>query len=118
MSERRDRRIEIDALKTAGILTIVLIHSMRTYWDPSISTLEVWIGHATRFGVPAFLCASGFLYATTSPVPRASAAGSNPVVARRCEDGTGIELTRFPGIFNLITTRPPEESRCSPSRKS
>ena len=75
MSEPRDRRVEIDALKTAGILTIVLIHSMRTYWDPSISTLEVWIGHATRFGVPAFLCASGFLYATTSPVPLTVTAG-------------------------------------------
>jgi surface polysaccharide O-acyltransferase-like enzyme len=75
MSGPLDRRVEIDALKAAGILTIVLIHAMRTHWDPAVSTLEVWIGHATRFGVPAFLCASGYLYARTSPVPLATTLG-------------------------------------------
>jgi len=63
------RFVEIDALKTAGIATVVLIHSVRTPWDPLISPLEAWLGHLTRFGVPAFLFASGFLYATTEPVP-------------------------------------------------
>jgi surface polysaccharide O-acyltransferase-like enzyme len=72
MSSPPERRVEIDALKATGILTIVLIHAMRTPWNPEISTLEIWIGHATRFGVPAFLCASGFLYATTRPVPLAT----------------------------------------------
>jgi fucose 4-O-acetylase-like acetyltransferase len=72
MSGPRERRVEIDALKAAGILTIVLIHAIRTPWNPEVSTLEIWIGHATRFGVPAFLCASGFLYATTAPVPLAT----------------------------------------------
>ena len=62
------RFVEIDALKTAGIVTVVLIHCLRTPWDPLISPLEVWLGHLTRFGVPAFLFASGFLYATNEPV--------------------------------------------------
>ena len=66
MSAPRDRLVEIDALKAAGIVTIVLIHAMRPQWDPNASSLEIWIGHATRFGVPAFLCASGFLYAQVS----------------------------------------------------
>ena len=63
MSDTR-RSPEIDALKVAGIVTVVLIHTMRAPWDPAVAPLEVWIGHATRFGVPAFLFASGFLYAT------------------------------------------------------
>jgi len=75
MTVPRDRLVEIDALKAAGILTIVLIHSMRPQWDPSVSALEIWIGHATRFGVPAFLCASGFLYARESPVSFATTRG-------------------------------------------
>ena len=62
------RFVEIDALKVAGIVTVVLIHTIRAPWDPAVAPLELWIGHATRFGVPAFLFASGFLYATTSPV--------------------------------------------------
>lgn len=57
------RFVEIDALKVAGIATVILIHCVRPQWDPSISPFEFWIGHWTRFGVPAFLLASGFLYA-------------------------------------------------------
>lgn len=68
MSDGRRRHAEIDVLKVAGIATIVLIHALRAPWDPAVAPLEVWIGHATRFGVPAFLFASGFLYATTRPV--------------------------------------------------
>jgi surface polysaccharide O-acyltransferase-like enzyme len=61
------RFAEIDALKTAGIATIILIHCVRAPWDPLVSGVEVWIGHVTRFGVPAFLMASGFLYAAGPP---------------------------------------------------
>lgn len=68
MSKAPKRFVEIDGLKLAGIVTVVLIHTMRAPWDPAVAPLEVWIGHATRFGVPAFLFASGFLYATSSPV--------------------------------------------------
>jgi len=57
------RFAEIDALKSVGILTVVLIHSVRAPFDPGISTFEVWLGHLTRFAVPAFLISSGFLYA-------------------------------------------------------
>jgi len=71
MSEQ-PRLAEIDALKVAGIVTIVLIHVMRPPWDPNVSALEQWLGHVTRFGVPAFLFASGFLYASTQPSPRAT----------------------------------------------
>jgi surface polysaccharide O-acyltransferase-like enzyme len=60
-----DRRfVEIDILKVAGIATVILIHCVRSeLFDPLISPFEVWVGYVTRFGVPAFLFASGFLYA-------------------------------------------------------
>ena len=58
------RFVEIDVLKVAGIATVILIHSVRSpLFDPLISPFEDWVGHVTRFGVPAFLFASGFLYA-------------------------------------------------------
>lgn len=63
-----ERHGEIDVLKAAGIVTVVLIHALRPPWDPGVSDLEVFLGHATRFGVPAFLFASGFLYAGTGRV--------------------------------------------------
>jgi surface polysaccharide O-acyltransferase-like enzyme len=72
MSDAGGRRVEVDALKAAGILTIVFIHSIRSPWDAGVSTLEVWLGHVTRFGVPAFLFASGYLYTTRRPVPAAT----------------------------------------------
>jgi surface polysaccharide O-acyltransferase-like enzyme len=62
MSEAR-REAAIDAIKAAGIVTIVLIHALRAPWDPGISPLERWLGQLTRFGVPGFLLASGWLYA-------------------------------------------------------
>jgi surface polysaccharide O-acyltransferase-like enzyme len=66
------RFAEIDALKSIGILTVVLIHSVRAPFDPAVSTFEIWLGHLTRFAVPAFLISSGFLYAGVS----ATAAGT------------------------------------------
>ena len=63
MSETARRYPEIDAIKAAGIVTIVLIHALRSPWDAGVSELERWLGHVTRFGVPGFLFASGFLYA-------------------------------------------------------
>ncbi len=64
----KQRFVEIDALKTVGIATVVLIHCVRTPWDALISPVEIWLGHLTRFGVPTFLFASGFLYATSERV--------------------------------------------------
>lgn len=63
------RFAEIDALKAAGILTVILIHGLRPSWDPTISAIEAWLGDVTRFAVPGFLLASGFLYAARVPVP-------------------------------------------------
>lgn len=65
------RFAEVDLLKAAGIVTVVFIHAIRSPWDPGVSAAEVWLGHVTRFGVPAFLFASGFLYATSGPVDAA-----------------------------------------------
>jgi surface polysaccharide O-acyltransferase-like enzyme len=66
--DARRRFSEIDVLKAVGILTVVLIHSLRNPWDPRISSAELWLQVVTRFAVPGFLLCSGFLYATTSPV--------------------------------------------------
>lgn len=66
-----ERYAEIDAWKGIGILVVVLIHSMRPPWDPRIAPEEIWLAHMTRFGVPAFCAASGFLYASASAVGRA-----------------------------------------------
>lgn len=60
------RFVEIDSLKAAGIAAVILIHSLRAPWDPSISSTELWLGILTRFAVPGFLFCSGFLYATTN----------------------------------------------------
>lgn len=69
MSARERRRfVAIDALKAVGIVAVVLIHGLRPPWDETLSPTEVWLGHLTRFAVPAFLLASGFLYATTETV--------------------------------------------------
>ena len=65
----RQRFVEIDTLKTAGIVSVILIHSMRAPWDPRVSDTELALGAVTRFAVPAFLFCSGFLYATSKPIP-------------------------------------------------
>jgi len=57
------RFAEVDALKAIAIVTVVLIHSIRSPFDPGVAPGEIWLGHLTRFAVPAFLVASGFLYA-------------------------------------------------------
>jgi surface polysaccharide O-acyltransferase-like enzyme len=64
---------EVDLLKAIGIAVVVLIHSARAPWDPNATPLEVWLGSATRFAVPAFLFASGYLTAG-DPAPLASLA--------------------------------------------
>lgn len=63
------RSFEVDLLKSVGIVTVVLIHSMREPWNPALSSIELVMGQLTRFAVPGFLLASGFLYATRDPVP-------------------------------------------------
>lgn len=62
------RFVEIDTLKAAGILSVILIHALRAPWDPRVSSTEMALGAITRFAVPAFLFCSGFLYATTTPI--------------------------------------------------
>lgn len=61
------RRQEIDLLKAAGIVAVVLIHAMRGPFEADASTLELRIGEVTRFAVPAFLFASGALAARGTP---------------------------------------------------
>ena len=65
MNEAPQRFSGIDAIKAAGIVTIVLIHALPPPWDASATPLERWLHQVTRFGVPGFLLASGFLYAGT-----------------------------------------------------
>jgi fucose 4-O-acetylase-like acetyltransferase len=62
------RWYEVDSIKAIGILTVVLIHSLRPYWQADVSTAELWLHSATRFAVPGFVLASGFLYSTREPI--------------------------------------------------
>ena len=67
---RSGRLGEVDALKGVGILLVVLIHSLRPTWDPGISGTELWLGYVTRFAVPGFFAASGYLYSSKHGIPR------------------------------------------------
>jgi peptidoglycan/LPS O-acetylase OafA/YrhL len=67
MSTEAQRFAAIDAIKAAGIVTVVLIHALPPPWDTQTSELERWLLRVTRFGVPGFLLASGFLYAAAPP---------------------------------------------------
>ncbi|UCE86470.1 MAG: acyltransferase [Deltaproteobacteria bacterium] len=67
----KERALEIDALKCVGILAVILIHSLRSPWEPGVAPIEIELRPLLRFAVPSFLFASGFLYATTAPVPAA-----------------------------------------------
>jgi peptidoglycan/LPS O-acetylase OafA/YrhL len=63
------RSPEIDVVKAAAIVAVIVIHSLRPFWLPDVSGLEKMVLLATRFGVPAFLAASGFLYYSREPIP-------------------------------------------------
>ena len=78
MPERSHRNLEVDLLKALGIGAVVLIHSLRDFWDPGFTASELWIGQLMRFGVPAFLAVSGFLYA----VPQATWQSVGPRLRR------------------------------------
>jgi surface polysaccharide O-acyltransferase-like enzyme len=64
-----ERFAEVDGLKAIGILAVVLIHSTRSFWDPSQSLGEHELKQVLRFAVPGFLAVSGFLYATDGSIP-------------------------------------------------
>lgn len=78
MLERSNRKLEVDLLKAMGILAVVVIHSLRDFWNPDFTASELWIGQLMRFGVPAFLAVSGYLYA----VPQASWTSVRPRLRR------------------------------------
>lgn len=63
------RFAEVDVLKAVGILTVVWIHSLAPIWRPDVSSSDVWWAHVTRFAVPGFLAASGYLYASAGRLP-------------------------------------------------
>jgi fucose 4-O-acetylase-like acetyltransferase len=60
---------EIDVVKTAAILAVIVNHSLRPFLVPDVSEVEKMVLLATRFGVPAFLATSGFLYYSREPIP-------------------------------------------------
>jgi surface polysaccharide O-acyltransferase-like enzyme len=59
------RRFEVDLVKAVGIVAVVLIHSIRPPFAQEVSAVELRIAEITRFAVPGFLAASGYLYACT-----------------------------------------------------
>lgn len=60
----RARMAEVDLVKAVAIVTVVWIHAQRSPWDAGVSAFELWLGNLTVFAVPAFLAASGYLYAS------------------------------------------------------
>ena len=69
------RRLEVDLVKTAGIVAVVLIHSLRPFFSPEASRGELRLTYALQFAVPGFLAASGLLHATAQRVPLAVTRG-------------------------------------------
>jgi len=67
--QRAQRLPELDALKSAAIVTVVFIHSLRASWDPGFTYAEHVLSEAARFAVPAFLAVSGFLYYSDRATP-------------------------------------------------
>jgi surface polysaccharide O-acyltransferase-like enzyme len=63
------RLLEVDLIKGVGIVVVVLIHSLRSFFDPGATAFESWLNEQLRFAVPGFLVASGFLYASREPIP-------------------------------------------------
>jgi surface polysaccharide O-acyltransferase-like enzyme len=59
----------VDVVKAVGILTVVWIHSLEPIWMPDAPFHAVWWAHVTRFAVPGFLAASGYLYASEGRLP-------------------------------------------------
>jgi len=55
-------------MKAAAIVAVVLIHSIRPFWFPDVPLAERLIAQITRFAVPTFLVASGFLYYRADPI--------------------------------------------------
>jgi surface polysaccharide O-acyltransferase-like enzyme len=65
----RARYLEVDLWKSVGIGVVVLIHCLPEAWSGQRTAVDIWLASVTRFAVPGFLMASGFLYATREPVP-------------------------------------------------
>ncbi len=63
-----ERYPEIDVVKATAIVAVVLIHSLRPFWEPGFTQFEALVSDFTRFAVPGFLAASGFLYYQAQPV--------------------------------------------------
>jgi len=78
---RSARFAEVDLLKAVGILVVVFIHTIRSGWERDASGIELWLGEMTRFAVPGFLAASGFLYAGESADAARTAGRLQRVVA-------------------------------------
>lgn len=60
--DQNSRHEEIDWLKAAAILSVILIHAISNRAFTVDHPLESWLGDWTRFAVPTFLFASGFLF--------------------------------------------------------
>ena len=66
-----ERLVPIDVLKGVGIVSVVWIHASSGPAIGEPGLLERFLLQLTRFAVPAFLAASGYLYAARERVPGA-----------------------------------------------
>jgi fucose 4-O-acetylase-like acetyltransferase len=59
----------VDLAKAIGIVAVVLIHSLRSYFSPGISPGEAWLASILQFAVPGFFAASGVLASSAERIP-------------------------------------------------
>lgn len=66
-SAERRRSTAIDVLKASAIVTVIWIHAFLPWWRPHVGVFR-WLGSLSRFAVPTFFFAAGFLYLQSAPM--------------------------------------------------
>ncbi len=63
----RRRYTAIDVLKASAIVTVIWIHAFLPWWREQVGLFR-WLGSLTRFAVPGFFFAAGFLHFQPTPM--------------------------------------------------
>ncbi len=68
-NSKRERFSEIDFIKAIAIVVVVVIHSLSDTFFKERSSIESFLTDWTRFAVPWFLFAAGFLFVKSTDIP-------------------------------------------------